>query len=47
MPDQSILDDRVRETLNAHGLAYEVLACEPHAFHDQALFLESIDRSGV
>lgn len=29
MPDQSILDDRVRETLNAHGLAYEVLACEP------------------
>jgi len=29
MPDQTILDDRVRASLNAHGLEYEVLACEP------------------
>jgi tRNA (mo5U34)-methyltransferase len=27
--------------------AREVLACEPHGFHRQALFLESIYRSGV
>ena len=29
MPDQTILDDRVRASLNAHGLEYEVLACKP------------------
>lgn len=29
MSDASILDPRVRETLDAHGIAYEVLACEP------------------
>ncbi|HEX2120120.1 MAG TPA: YbaK/EbsC family protein, partial [Thermoanaerobaculia bacterium] len=29
MSDPSILDPRVRETLDAHGIAYEVLACEP------------------
>src|ERR1051325_1088277 len=39
MPDESILDDRVRETLNAHGLAYEVLACEPE-LADTAQFCE-------
>lgn len=32
--------------LKAHG-AGEVLACEPYEFHHQALFLESIYRSGV
>ncbi len=29
MSDASILDSRVRETLDTHGIAYEVLACEP------------------
>jgi len=29
MPDDTILDDRVRTTLHAHGIEYEVLACEP------------------
>jgi len=29
MPDDSILDDRVRTTLSSHGIVYEVLACEP------------------
>lgn len=28
MPDESILDPRVRATLHAHGLQYDVLACE-------------------
>jgi prolyl-tRNA editing enzyme YbaK/EbsC (Cys-tRNA(Pro) deacylase) len=30
MSDKSILHERVRETLDTHGLDYEVLACEPH-----------------
>jgi len=30
MNDRSILHDRVRETLDAAGAEYEVLACEPH-----------------
>lgn len=30
MSDSSILDPRVRESLEQYGLAYEVLACEPH-----------------
>lgn len=29
MSDASILDPRVRATLDAHGIVYEVLACEP------------------
>jgi len=29
MPDDTILDERVRVSLNAHGIEYEVLACEP------------------
>jgi len=29
MPDATILDDRVRATLDTHGISYEVLACEP------------------
>jgi prolyl-tRNA editing enzyme YbaK/EbsC (Cys-tRNA(Pro) deacylase) len=28
-PDQSILDPGVRDALDAHGVSYEVLACEP------------------
>src|SRR5687767_1832446 len=30
MADKTILPDNVRETLDAHGLDYEVLQCEPH-----------------
>ncbi|HXG57687.1 MAG TPA: YbaK/EbsC family protein [Thermoanaerobaculia bacterium] len=30
MNDPSILDPRVREALDRSGIAYEVLACEPH-----------------
>ena len=30
MTDKSILHDRVRESLDAAGIEYEVLACEPH-----------------
>lgn len=37
MNDSSILQPRVREALDAHGLAYEVLACEPE-FADTAEF---------
>ena len=29
MPNDSILDARVRDTLNSRGLEYEVLECEP------------------
>jgi len=29
MPDDTILDERVRTTLHSHGIEYEVLACEP------------------
>ena len=29
MPDETILDDRVRATLNAHNIQYEVLECAP------------------
>jgi prolyl-tRNA editing enzyme YbaK/EbsC (Cys-tRNA(Pro) deacylase) len=29
MPDATILDDRVRATLDAHNIAYEVLECAP------------------
>lgn len=39
MPNPSILDDRVRETLTAHALDYEVLACEPE-LADTAQFCE-------
>jgi prolyl-tRNA editing enzyme YbaK/EbsC (Cys-tRNA(Pro) deacylase) len=39
MPDDTILDDRVRATLNAHGIEYEVLACEPE-LADTAAFCE-------
>ncbi|HUP62471.1 MAG TPA: YbaK/EbsC family protein [Thermoanaerobaculia bacterium] len=39
MPDETILDDRVRAALNAHGIDYEVLACEPE-LADTAAFCE-------
>ncbi len=39
MPTSSILDDRVRETLNAHGIAYEPLECAPE-LADTAAFCE-------
>ena len=39
MPDEMILDDRVRETLNSHGLVYEVLECAPE-LADTAQFCE-------
>ena len=40
MPDNdTILDDRVRAALNANGLEYEVLACEPE-LADTAAFCE-------
>ena len=39
MTDKSILDPRVRESLDAHGLAYEVLACEPE-LADTAAFCD-------
>jgi len=39
MADPSILPDDVRNALDAHGIEYEVLACEPH-LADQAEFCE-------
>lgn len=39
MPKETILDDRVRATLDAHEIAYEPLACEPE-LADTAAFCE-------
>jgi prolyl-tRNA editing enzyme YbaK/EbsC (Cys-tRNA(Pro) deacylase) len=39
MPDKSILPDNVRAALDANGLDYDVLACEPH-LADTAEFCE-------
>ena len=39
MADPSILPDDVRNALDAHGIEYEVLACEPH-LADTAEFCE-------
>src|SRR5688572_30191710 len=40
MDDQSLLPDNVRAALDANGLDYEVLACEPH-LADTAEFCEA------
>ena len=39
MPTSAILDERVRATLDAHGIEYEPLACEPE-LADTAAFCE-------
>ena len=39
MPTSAILDERVRATLDAHGMEYEPLACEPE-LADTAAFCE-------
>lgn len=39
MPNDDLLDGRVRDALQSHGLEYEVLACEPE-LADTAQFCE-------